>query len=241
MNARAYCRAVELKDKAHKQLEPNFWIIDNGEALISLQGVDFKLIYEPSIMQDYRYLIREGLLPKIERISHSLQLEDKTLVIRSAWRSFEHQRALFDGCFTRIRKEFPKKNQEEIHHLVSNFVAPFNKSTHATGGAIDALILDNKTNTILNFGTNDGLEIHLNQKCYPLHPDISEEAKENRALLMGLFQNEGFVCDLKEFWHFDYGNVGWAIETGRDCALYDIIESRQSDIRAKPSHPLQST
>lgn len=226
MNAQAYCQSVELKDKAHKKLEQNFLIIDNREALVSLKDAGFQLIYEPSIMKDYRYLLREGLIDKVGRISLALQKEDKTLVIRSAWRSFEHQLALWDGSVAFMRKKFPDKPLDEVHLAVSYFVAPFNKSTHATGGAIDALIMDNKTGEILNFGTNEGLKIDLSEKCYPHHPDISKEAKENRALLMGLFRQEGFVCDLKEYWHFDYGNVGWGIENGKKSAFYGIIESK---------------
>lgn len=231
MNAEAYCEAVELKDKAHKQLERNFQVIDNGEALVSLKDAGIELIYEPSVMKDYRYLIREGLVAKVARISNALQEMDKTLVIRSAWRSFEHQRILWEGCVASMHEKLPGKTMDEVHLAVSYFVAPFNKSTHATGGAIDALIHDNRTNEILNFGTNEGLRIDLSSKCYPLHPEISDESKENRALLMGLFQKEGFVCDLKEYWHFDYGNVGWAIEKGMDAAFYGIIESKRADIQ----------
>lgn len=222
-NAKAYCQSIELKDRAHKISERNFLVTDNSEALVSLKDTGFELIYEPSIMKDYQYLLREGLIDKVGRISEALQEENKTLVIRSAWRSFAHQLLLWERSVAIMRNKYPNKSTAEIHLAVSYFVAPYNKSTHATGGAIDALIHDNKTNQILDFGTNDGLKIDLSEKCYPLYPDIDDQAKENRALLMGLFQKEGFICDLKEYWHFDYGNLGWAIEKGSSSAFYGII------------------
>ena len=89
---------------------------------------------------------------------------------------------------------------------------------------MDALIYDSKTDRVMDFGTNDGYKIELNHQCYPYHPDISPVAKENRQLLMGLFENEDFVCDLKEYWHFDYGNAAWAIAKGKACSIYDVIE-----------------
>ncbi len=75
----------------------------------------------------------------------------------------------------------------------------------------------------MDFGTNDGLNINLNDKCYPYHPFISFRAKRNRELLMTIFEEEEFVVDLKEYWHFDYGNLGWAIEKGEDHSIYGII------------------
>jgi D-alanyl-D-alanine dipeptidase len=94
---------------------------------------------------------------------------------------------------------------------------------HATGGAVDTLILDEATDRVLDFGTNDGLEIQLSRRCYPEHPEVGEEAMSNRRLLIGLFEDEGFVCDLKEFWHFDYGNVIWAASRNEDHAIYGAI------------------
>lgn len=114
---------------------------------------------------------------------------------------------------------------EEIHKNVSYFIAPEKESTHTTGGAIDALIFDLKTHQVMDFGTNDGFKIDLNKKCYPYHPEITNKAKKNRALLIGLFEAEDFVVDLKEYWHFDYGNAGWALEKKHDFARYGIIEN----------------
>ena len=190
----------------------------------SLKDAGLKLIYEPSIMKDYRYLIREPLFEKIARISRFLETEKKRLIIRSVWRSFKHQRILWETNLEAHRKKYPEMDREELHRLVSYFIAPERESTHTTGGAVDALIYDLKKDRVMDFGTNDGLKINLSKKCYPHHPGISNEAKENRALLIGLFEEEDFVVDLKEFWHFDYGNAGWALEKGKDHAIYGILE-----------------
>lgn len=223
-NALEYCRIIEEKDIFHKKLEPTLKIIDSGAPLVSLLHVNFRLIYEQSIMPNYQYLIRAELVEKLGRIANELVKQDKTLVIRSAWRSFEHQRILWERNLGYMKEKFPDKTDQEIHETTSYFIAPPNKSTHSTGGAIDALIFDEKTKQILDFGSNEGHRITLDKKCYPHHPDISNLAKQNRKLMLDLFNSEDFVCDLKEFWHFDYGNIGWAIEKGKDFAFYGIIE-----------------
>ena len=223
MTAKEYCETVEEKDRLHKKKEKNFLIRENNSPLISLKNASMDLAYEPSVMKDYAYLVRKELIGKIGRISEQLNSQDKTLIIRSAWRSFKHQKLLWNNTVKLMTKKYPLKTLEEIKKITSYFIAPEKKSTHSTGGAIDALIYNKKTSSILDFGTNQGLKIELSERCYPYYPDISKEARKNRELLIGLFEEEGFVCDMKEYWHFDYGNIGWAIEKEEKRAIYDII------------------
>jgi D-alanyl-D-alanine dipeptidase len=125
--------------------------------------------------------------------------------------------------FKSLSEEYPEKSGAQINAIVSHFIAPENRSTHASGGAVDALIYDIETGRILDFGTNEGHDIDLGVKCYPYHPEISIEAQSNRKLLISAFEKEGFVVDLKEFWHFDYGNVAWAAFKEYSYALYGPI------------------
>ncbi len=224
ISAAAYCAIIEEKDRLHKKNTATMPINEDHTPLISLQDSDFNLIFEKSIQKNYRYLVRKEIYEKIGRISKLLDNQGKKLIIRSAWRSFEHQQKLWDQKASFMKKKYPNKTAEEINEIVSMFIAPKRQSTHATGGAVDALIYDLRKKCVLDFGTNEGLHIDLNKKCYPKHPDISEEAKKNRKLLMKLFEDEDFVCDHKEYWHFDYGNIGWAVEKNEEYANYGILE-----------------
>jgi D-alanyl-D-alanine dipeptidase len=169
-------------------------------------------------------MVRETVYEKIGRISRILDKEDKKLIIRSVWRSFGHQRRLWEEKVDSMEREYPDKSFEEVREFVSYFIAPPEKSLHATGGSVDALIYDLKNECIMDFGTNDGYVIELSDKCYPYHPHISLQAKKNRKLLIGLFEEEDFVVDLKEYWHFDYGNASWALAKEKSHAIYDIIK-----------------
>jgi len=225
VNAHEYCEIVEQKYRRHIQLLPTISIKDDHSPLVSLNESGFNLIFEPSINKDYKYMVRGAVFDKIGRISTRLDKKDKKLIIRSTWRSFDHQRLLWEGRVKSLRKEYPNKQIEEIEELVSYFIATPKESMHSTGGAVDALIYDLKNDCIMRFGTNDGLKINLNDRCYPYHPYITPEAKKNRKLLIGLFEEEDFTVDIKEYWHFDYGNVSWALEKGKDYAIYGIIEA----------------
>lgn len=224
MDAKAYCELVEQQDRVRKQQCRGFRVEDDQAPLVSLEGARCSLKFEPSIVEDYAYLVRTAVLDKVERIVARLQSEDKMLIIRSAWRSFRHQRLIWDNRVDCLRREHPEIHERELSKMTAYFVAPETESMHATGGAVDALIYDVKDGCVSDFGTNDGLKIALGRRCYPAHPNISSEAKKNRELLIGSFEEEGFVCDLKEFWHFDYGNVNWACAKNEAHAIYGAIE-----------------
>ncbi|SEB51775.1 D-alanyl-D-alanine dipeptidase [Tenacibaculum sp. MAR_2009_124] len=223
MDVKTYCEAVEEKDKRNKILTPSIWVRDNHSPLISLMKTNFNLIFEPSVFPNYTYLVREDILEKIGRISKRLDALNKILIIRSAWRSIDHQKLLWNINFDFFQKQHPEKTIEEVKEIVNYFIAFSRESMHATGGAVDALIYDIDNDNVLDFGTNKGLKIELSKMCYPYHPEIYEEAKKNRALLIGLFESEDFVCDVKEYWHFDYGNAIWAIEKEKEYAKFGAI------------------
>jgi D-alanyl-D-alanine dipeptidase len=223
LNAQQYCESVERADLRRKELSSNVNVQDDQSSLVALKDAGFRLMFEPSMMTDYDYRVREAVCEKIGRISNRLEEQDRVLVIRSVWRSFEHQRRLWNGKAAVMRLEHPERSEDEIDVIVSRFIAPPRESMHATGGAVDALIYDAKTGQVLDFGNNDGLHLELDETCYPLHPGISDTAKENRQLLMGLFEDEDFVVDCLEYWHFDYGNVSWAAGKDKKVAQYDVI------------------
>jgi len=224
MTAKEYCELVERLDRFQKQLIPTIIIKDDNSPLISLKESGFNLMFEPSIKKDYKYLVRKAAYERIGRISKILDKQDKVLIIRSVWRAFAHQKLLRDRRVKIIKKEHPNKSLEEISNIVSYFIAPEEESMHSTGGAVDALIYDLKKDCVMDFGNNDGLHLELNKICYPFHPDITPQVRKNRELLISLFDREDFVVDPKEYWHFDYGNVVWAIEKGEKYAKYGIIK-----------------
>jgi D-alanyl-D-alanine dipeptidase len=224
MNAQEYCEKVEREYRRHQKLLPTIPIKENNCKLLCLKESGFNLIFEPSIKEGYKYMVREAVFEKIGCISKLLDKDDKRLIIRSVWRSFEHQRLLWEDKVAFLQKEYPSKQIEEIEEFVSYFIAPENKSLHSTGGAVDALIYDLKNDCVMDFGTNDGLNIKLGDKCYPYHPHIPSQAKKNRKLLIDLFEKEDFVVDIKEYWHFDYGDASWALEKGKKHAIYGIIK-----------------
>lgn len=223
MTTEEYCRGVEEKERLRKHLASTQSVRDDQSPLISLKDSGFKLIFEPSIKDDCDYRVREAVYGKIGRISQRLDKQGHMLIIRSVWRSFEHQRLLWDEKFAAMQEEHPDRHADDITEIVSLFIAPPEESMHATGGAVDALIYDVKNERVMDFGNNEGLKLELDETCYPYHPEISPEVRRNRQLLIQLFEDEDFVVDILEYWHFDYGNASWATEKGKEYARYGVV------------------
>jgi len=224
LDAQQYCREAERQDHRRKGIASTVRIEEDRSPLISLKDTGIRLILEPSMLEGYEYRVREAVCPKIERISRRLEKQGRDLIIRSVWRSFEHQRLLWEKKEAVMRMDYPGRDYDEIRVLVSRFVAPPKESMHATGGAVDALIYDRRAGRVLDFGNNEGVKLELNESCYPLHPGISAEARQNRRLLMDLFEEEGFVVDCLEYWHFDFENASWAAGSGAKTARFGVIE-----------------
>lgn len=222
MDAQQYCREAERQDHRRKEISSTVRVEEDRSPLISLKETGFPLMFEPSMLEGYEYRVREAICPKIERIGRRLEKQGRVLIIRSVWRSFAHQRLLWKKKEAVMRMDYPGRHDDEIRVLVSRFVAPPKESMHATGGAVDALIYDRKADRVLDFGNNEGVKLELNETCYPLHPGISAEARQNRQLLMDLFDEEGFVVDCLEYWHFDFENISWAAGTGAKVARFGV-------------------
>ena len=151
MNTKEYCQKIEKEDLYNKKLFEITPIRDNNSPLVSLKNSGINLILEPSVKKDYKYLVREEIVEKIKRIVRILENENKMLIIRSAWRSFSHQKLLWDNRVAVLKKEYPHKKPVEIRKMASYFIAHETKSLHATGGSVDALIYDSINDKVMDF------------------------------------------------------------------------------------------
>ena len=61
-------------------------------------------------------------------------------------------------------------------------------------------------------------------------PTPNREVKKNFTIKVYndcawiVFEEEDFVVDIKEYWHFDYGNASWALEKKKKQAIYGKIK-----------------
>ena len=170
--------------------------------------------------------LREGVYERLLKAAESLP-EGLRFVIWDGWRSYELQRVLFWKMLERLKAKGHSHNT--AHDLAGEFVAVPSKeaetvSWHLTGGAVDLTLAD-KYGRLLDMGGNfDDTEEHSHTHYYDNHGRGNEVAHENRMTLKRIMEGAGFSNYPSEWWHYDYGNRGWAERTGAEFAFYGYCE-----------------
>lgn len=101
---------------------------------------------------------------------------------------------------TRMKAEF-YPGVEKRNLFRDGYIAA--KSSHSRGSTVDLTIIDLKTGKELDMGTNFDF---FGPKSWPDNPDMSQQARANRALLRNLMTSYGFRPLKEEWWHFTLEN-----------------------------------
>lgn len=166
--------------------------------------------------------VRETVLEKLNEAQTKLSSFNSNLFlfVTYGYRSLEVQTKLFLQLLSKNTSFFtdPIDLYEEIHR----YVAVPTVAGHPTGGAIDILIYNIKTNQFLDFGARQ--YDFLKEKCYVFSPTISQSGMKNRMLLRKILTEVGFAPFDGEWWHFSYGDKEWAFYYKKQLALYDQLK-----------------
>ena len=154
------------------------------------------------------------------------------LEVLDAFRPLSVQRRTYNYLLDELRAEHPDWSHATLIRYANRFVAPPHAKTpppHSTGGAIDVRLL-----------RPDGDPLEMNapfdagRQAAPTYAKgLSDEARRNRDTLIRAMSSAGFTNYLGEWWHWTYGEPGWALRTGRDTAIYGPLE----DIPPPPAAP----
>ncbi|MEA1854046.1 M15 family metallopeptidase [Cytobacillus sp. OWB-43] len=145
------------------------------------------------------------------------------------WRSFETQLAIYEAT----KKELMLKGFQgvSLERELAKYVAKPTKdvdhpSPHLSGGAVDLTLFDG--NGLLPMGSEFD-EFHERSQL-----DYFEEKKPltsleniylaNRKLLKRTMLNAGFISNIDEWWHYEYGTKSWANKVGVKQYFRGILE-----------------
>jgi D-alanyl-D-alanine dipeptidase len=126
-----------------------------------------------------------------------------------AWRPIERQQRIYDHFWGCAVEAFPDRSHASLRRSVCRFVAPTNQKAppgHCTGGAVDVCLVrddDEPYDTTAPFTRMQGAPTY----AYGL----SEEASRNRMILVDAMLSAGFSNCRDEWWHYSYGDAGWAV------------------------------
>ena len=164
------------------------------------------------------HFVRKGVAERLN-IAQSLLSNKCKLMLDNAYRSPTMQQISYDNVLERLKKECPNWNDEQYEVEMSNRVSKVEFASHCTGGAVDLTIVDNN-GAQLAMGTS--LD-EFTDTTYTFSNLVSANAKANRAILVDVMVEAGFVNFPAEWWHWSYGDREWACYQANKTAIYGPI------------------
>jgi D-alanyl-D-alanine dipeptidase len=170
---------------------------------------------------DRIFVMRESLVPDVIAIAREMNERGWVLKIEDGFRTLEMQRqlgrkpAVFDQVLNRCIWETGGAipSVELVFRRAIVMVANIPKiGTHMSGSAIDISV----------FHRDDGTEVwrgypylEVSEHTPMRSPFVAPEFIENRLAITAAMEKHGFIHFPFEFWHFNKGDAGAQILTGR--------------------------
>lgn len=150
--------------------------------------------------------------------------EGLLLQIVEGYRPLVVRRAHFQHSMQEARRRMPNASQTELEVEAGRYSAPPDAPTpppHTTGGAVDLEIIGENGERLDFFSP---FELSDSRGAAMNAPGVSDEAKKNRALLRWVLEPTGLTSYADEWWHWSFGDNGWALRVGAPCAVYGAVE-----------------
>ena len=237
----APCTAARSKPGFDKRFDMRSF----GEPLKALRAVPIRDAGEPLV--DLRefcpgVVLRPGCLPflreTVARMVNGVQArlpEGHTLTVGTALRTLEMQRGIREGFTKDMTEKHPEWSRATLARMLNRMVAPPDDPSpppHTTGGALDVGICG-PDGEGLDF--TSPVEGWASAPTY--HHKLSDLARANRLLLIGAMEAVGLTNYVGEWWHWSYGDQGWALRVGSPVAYYGAVEVDDPESKRIPHPP----
>lgn len=200
-------------------------ILECGEALVSFLDLDPELRLDRPRF-DYRRetVLRQSVAEKLVRANRTLLAQGYRLQVIEGWRPPFIQRRMYRAIWRQFTELHPDWSETKLKRVVNQFSAPMDRRVpppHTTGAAVDLALY-----------TPDGVPAdmqspyaHNDHRSFPFAaPNLLPEVRANRDRMRDALEAEGLTNYPSEFWHWSYGDQGWAYRGGHDAAIYAAIE-----------------
>lgn len=216
-------------------------IVECGESLVNyLEACPLLLHDEPVFDYHRETLLRESVVTRLCRAAEALPKEYR-LVVLEGWRGRHIQHRMYLRSLDYWRERHPEWSEAAVRRVANRFTAPINHPKvpppHSTGGALDIG---------LRYADGSRCDFHTpferaDPRSFPTDAKgLSREARQHRDLLRSVLREVDITNYPSEYWHFSYGDQGWAYRGGHDHAVYASIEPQGWEPKPEDvgDHPL---
>jgi D-alanyl-D-alanine dipeptidase len=214
---------------------------ENGDPLVDMrEHCPSVRVLRPQVIP----YIRRTVAEMCERAARLLP-PGHYLGLVEAWRPIERQQRIYDFFWDSAVEAFPHRDHRALRRTVCRWIAPTDQKAppgHCTGAAIDVWLVDDR-NEIIDV-TSPYDRFHA-APTYTL--GLSETAQRNRMVLVDTMLSVGFSNCRDEWWHYSFGDAGWAVRLGctecvyglarLDLALYEELERQHIEATKERVNP----
>ena len=195
---------------------------ENGDPLVDLREVAPRIrILRPQVIP----YVRGEVARMCARASETLP-EGVYLGLVEGWRPLSRQQRIYDFMWEAAKEAFPERDHTALRRTVCRWVAPTDQKAppgHCTGAAVDLWLVDDANEPLDVFSPYDRW-----QAAPTFTLGLTEEAYRNRRLLLDGMLAQGFSNCRDEWWHYSYGDAGWAVRTGATECVYGLVHLDES-------------
>ena len=205
-------------------------IRDAGEPLVDLRQFCPDVILNPGCLP----FLRETVANKVNQVQARLP-DGHTLAIGTCLRTIEMQRGIRERFTQEMTEKHPDWTAATLARMLNRMVAPpddISPPPHTTGGALDVGIRG-PDGAALDFSSPVEGWGAAPTYCYK----ISDLARTNRLLLIEAMESTGLTNYVGEWWHWSYGDQGWALRVGSPVAYYGAVEVEDAENQRIPQPP----
>ncbi|MES2460915.1 MAG: M15 family metallopeptidase [Armatimonadota bacterium] len=165
-----------------------------------------------------RKRVAEMLAEAAEKLPHGIDI-----TIIEGFRPLAQQKFMYDAMKREFRHKHPEWSKATLHRMTNQMSAPPDDPCpppHSTGGAVDLSLVDRKSNKLLDMTS----PFEWDDASAPTAQEgLTPEAQKNRSLLIETLETVGLTNYTGEWWHWSYGDSGWALRVDAPFALYDRL------------------
>jgi D-alanyl-D-alanine dipeptidase len=190
--------------------------VENGEPLVDLCREC------PTLAVTACPTFARASIARMLNAAQALLPEGLTLRVSTALRTLEQQAEGYWAHFKKLKEQHPDWPPAILRREANKFWHPPDTRAvpgHCTGGAVDVTLLG-----------PDGEPLDMisprreSRDTTPTYSaELTETARANRALLIRVMTKAGFSNCYDEWWHWSYGDAGWACRLGMPHAVYGMV------------------
>jgi D-alanyl-D-alanine dipeptidase len=195
--------------------------VECGEPLTDLRRSHPKLIIARRCLPFLRLRVAQMLFTAADALPEGYKFS-----VRTCLRTHAMQKALFDRYFAELQEKHPDWSYSALRRQTCRFFAPYDQKAppgHCTGAALDVHL-------VLPSGHKADLVKPLTgwKAAKSEAIGLGKTALRNREILFEAMLIAGFSNCAEEFWHYSWGDAGWAVRVGAKTCIYGLIEPPQT-------------